>query len=143
GKYRVEIERAPELSHFSEAFALAAGRTKKFRVELNRLVDMPAKGWWPGELHVHRPLEDIELLMRAEELHVAPVITWWNRRNLWERKQLPADPLVRCDGTRFYHVLAGEDERTGGALLYFNLRHPLAIASASNEYPSPLQYVPA
>ena len=33
---------------------------------------------------MHRPLADVELLMRAEDLHVAVVITWWNDRNLWD-----------------------------------------------------------
>ena len=81
-QYTVESEHGPEYSLFTNSCTLAAGRTKKLRVELKRFVDMPAKGWWPGELHVHRRLEDIELLMRAEELHIAPVITWWNNRNL-------------------------------------------------------------
>ena len=102
---------------------------------------MPAEGWWPGDLHVHRPVEDIELLMRAEDLHVAPVITWWNKRNLWAKEKLPDEPLVRFDGNRFYHVMAGEDEREGGALLYFHLKRPLAITEATREYPSPLTFV--
>jgi hypothetical protein len=140
GKYSVEIERGPEFSLFTDSFTLEAGKTKKLRVELKRLAGLPAKGWWPGDLHVHRPVEDVELLMRAEGLHVAPVITWWNKRNLWARAKLPDDPLVRFDGDRFSHVMAGEDEREGGALLYFNLKRPLAITEATREYPSPLSF---
>jgi hypothetical protein len=138
--YTVEIERGPEYSLYADSFTLAAGRTKKLRVELKRLVDMPAKGWWPGDTHVHRRLEDIELLMRAEELHIAPVITWWNQRNLWAKATLPDEPLVRFDGNRFYHKMAGEDEREGGALLYFHLKRPLAITEATREFPSPLSF---
>jgi hypothetical protein len=75
-------------------------------------------------------------------LHVAPVITWWNNRNQWDgQKRLPDEPLTKFDGDRFYHVLAGEDERTGGALLYFNLPRPLPITGASKEFPSPLKFV--
>jgi hypothetical protein len=48
---------------------------------------------------------------------------------------------VRFDGNRFYHVMAGEDERQGGALLFFNLRKPLAIAGGTKEYRSPMKYV--
>src|SRR5262245_21790188 len=140
GKYTVEIERGPEYSLGSDSITLAAGRTKKLSVELKRLVNMPAKGWWPGDTHVHRPVEDIELLMRAEELHVAPVITWWNKRNLWAKAKLPDEPLVKFDGNRFYHTMAGEDEREGGALLYFHLKRPLAITEATREFPSPLKF---
>jgi hypothetical protein len=79
--------------------------------------------------------------MRAEDLHVAPVITWWNNRNEWAGKTLPENPLVQFDHDRYYQVMAGEDEREGGALLYFNLHQPLAITGASREYPSPLKFV--
>src|SRR5262249_179901 len=91
----------------------------------------------------HRPKEAIELLMRAEDLHVAPVITWWNKKNLWEGQKLPADPLVRFDANRYYQTMAGEDEREGGALLYFPLKQPLAIATPSREYPSRMKFVEA
>jgi hypothetical protein len=140
GKYTVEVERGPEYTLHTDSFTLAAGATKKLTVELKRLAHLAAEGWWPGELHVHRPLEDVELLMRAEDLHVAPVITWWNKRNLWAKAKPPDDPLVRFDGNRFTHVTAGEDEREGGALLYFHLRRPLAITEATREYPSPLTF---
>src|SRR5262249_6530607 len=53
----------------------------------------------------------------------------------------PENPLVRFDGDRYYDVMAGEDEREGGALLYFHLTRPLAISGASREYPSPMKFV--
>src|SRR5262249_27293668 len=128
GKYTVEIERGPEYERHAGSFTLAAGAGQALTVELRRLADLPAEGWWPGDLHVHRPVRDIELLMRAEGLHVAPVITWWNNQNLWAKERPPADPLVRFDGDRYSHVMAGEDEREGGALLFFQLARPLAVA---------------
>lgn len=140
GNYTVEIEHGPEYSLFGDSFALAAGQAKQVRVELQRLVDLPAKGWWPGDTHVHRAIEEVELLMRAEELYIAPVITWWNKQNRWARATLPEEPLVQFDGNRFYHTMAGEDEREGGALLYFHLRRPLAITEATREFPSPLAF---
>jgi hypothetical protein len=140
GKYTLEVERGPEFELYSDTFTLEAGATKKVAVELKRIANLPAEGWWPGDLHVHRPVEDIELLMRAEDLHVAPVITWWNKRNPWDKGRLPENPLVRFDGNRFYHVMAGEDEREGGAMLYFHLNRPLAITDAAREYPSPLKF---
>ena len=75
--------------------------------------------------------------MKDEDLHVAPVITWWNDRNLWEEKELPESLQVQFDDNRFYHLMAGEDEREGGALLYFNLDKPLPIQGSSREFPSP------
>jgi hypothetical protein len=139
GKYTIEVERGPEYGRVTDAVEIKDKR--RLTYELQRQVDLTKEGWWSGELHVHRPVEAIELLMRAEDLHVAPVITWWNQRNLWTEKKLPEKPLVRFDGNRFYHLMAGEDEREGGALLYFNLAKPLAIAKATREYPSPMKFV--
>ena len=117
GKYTIEIERGPEYVRLGASFGVKAGEDMRLAYQTERLVDLAAEGWWSGELHVHRPVAAMELLMRAEDLHVAPVITWWNKKNLWADKKLAADPLVRFDGNRFYHLMAGEDEREGGALL--------------------------
>src|SRR5262249_37084663 len=120
GKYTIEIERGPEYESHADSLSLETGGAKKINAVLKRLADLPAEGWWPGDLHVHRPVGDIELLMRAEDLHIAPVITWWNNRNQWEKQKPPADPFVRFDGNRYYHVMAGGGEGQGGgaALLH-------------------------
>jgi len=69
------------------------------------------------------------------------VISWWNNRNTWTNRALPANPLIRFDNDRFYHLMGGEDERGGGALLYFNLRRPLDITGAGREYPSSMKFL--
>ena len=139
GAYTVEIERGPEFSAYRGEFVLAAGTLTNMMAGLHRIVDLAAEGWWSGELHVHRPIADAELLMRAEDLHVAPFITWWNRQNLWNHAP-PANPLRHFDGQRFVHLLGGEDEREGGALLYFNLNAPLPMPGATRHFPSSLVY---
>lgn len=141
GEYHYEIERGPEFKPVKGSFTAAANTPPKIAVSLERIVDLAKEGWFSGELHVHRPPEDIELLMRAEDLHIAPVMTWWNKRNLWTDRKPPADLLVKFDGNRFYHLMAGEDEREGGALLFFNMNEPLPIASAAREWPSPMTYL--
>ena len=75
--------------------------------------------------------------MRAEDLHVAPVMTWWNKTNVWTTRPAPAEPLVRFDGNRYYHIMAGEDKHTAAHFLYFGLRQPLPIAEATFEFSSP------
>jgi hypothetical protein len=117
----------------------ASGRTPVAAV-LTRIADMPAEGWYAGDLHIHRSTADIPLLMRANDLHVAPVITWWNHRSAWVVKDAPGQNVFRVDKDRFYDIRAGEDEREGGALLYFRLKGPLPIQNASREYPSPMKF---
>jgi hypothetical protein len=141
GVYTYEVERGPEYRVAAGNFTVKGRGPLKVRVELERLADLAGEGWWSGETHVHRPLADVELLMRAEDLHVAPVITWWNNQNLWARQRLPVNPLVRFDRDRYYHALGGEDEREGGALLFFGLKRPLEITGSGREYPSPMKFV--
>jgi hypothetical protein len=74
-------------------------------------------------------------------LDFAAVITWWNNRNLWEEQEIPLQVVQQFDGHRIYTVMSGEDEREGGALLYFGLKSPLDIKTNDREFPSPMQFV--
>jgi len=139
--YTFEVERGPEYKIRNGDFQIERLAEDHHQIDMHRFVDMSREGWWSGDLHVHRPIEDIELLMKAEDLHVAPVITWWNERNIWATKTPPDSLLRRCDDNRLYHLMAGEDEREGGALLYFNLHKPLPISEAEREFPSPVTFL--
>jgi hypothetical protein len=143
GNYRYEIERGPEHQRLTGGIDIGGGGTHRHRIVMGRIADLKQSGWYSGDVHVHRPVEDVSLLMRAEDLHVAPVITWWNQRNLWAERAPPATTLTRLEGDRWYDVMAGEDEREGGALLYFGLSRPLEIADAKREFPSPLAFAAA
>ncbi|HEY7118961.1 MAG TPA: CehA/McbA family metallohydrolase [Tepidisphaeraceae bacterium] len=141
GPYTYQIERGPEYQRVSGRIELEPGPGQTIKIVVKRIADLRKQGWFCGDLHVHRPVHDLPLLMRAEDLDIAPVITWWNKTNLWKDQPIPDSPLRRFDGLRFYHVMAGEDERQGGALLYFNLDKPIDIMSAAAEYPSPMKFV--
>ena len=141
GSYVLQIERGPEYAKITTPLTVAPASNQKLEATLKRLVNMASENWWSGELHVHRSKEHIELIMQAEDIHVAPVITWWNMNNLWKGRRVPVPATVHFDETRYYDLMAGEDEREGGALLYFHLNRPLRIARARREYPSPMKYV--
>jgi len=142
GSYTYAIEKGPEFTRASGTVTLEDNTPAKISATLQRIANMAAEGWWSGDLHVHRPPEDIELLMRAEDLHIAPVITWWNKKNRWQDRPLPANPLVRFDGNRYFHLMAGEDERDGGAFNFFGLDHPIDITAGERFYPCQAHYIP-
>ena len=139
GRYRYEIERGPEYRPVTGTVDLT--RDQVLTVQLNRIADLATDRWFSGDLHVHRRIKDMPLLMAAEDLHVAPDITWWNRTNLWTGQEMPKAPVQRVDGERLCDVMAGEDERDGGALLFFGLPRPLEIATATREYPSGMRFI--
>jgi hypothetical protein len=140
GEYTYEAERGPEYSAAQGRFTVQAGMPTNVLAGIHRIADLAREDWWSGETHVHRPLADTELLMRAEDLHVAEVITWWNKVNPWTNTALPQTMPIRFDDDRFYHPLGGEDERDGGALLYFNLSRPLEITRGTRHSPSSFIY---
>jgi hypothetical protein len=146
GRYDYVIERGPEYRRTAGQLEVPAAETAERRtaqrtVELERWIDLAALGWWSGETHIHRPLEDVPLLVRAEDLHVAPVMTQWNQRCLWSERPLPTRLLLEPEPGRAIHVLGSEDERQGGALLYLNLAAPLELGGDGPEHPSPVVHL--
>ena len=147
GNYTFEMERGPEYLVRGGHFRIDNFADDTKEVDMQRFVDMSAHGWWSGDLHVRRSARDIELLMDADDLHVAQVVTWWNGKSDWGTKPLPKDPLVRFDGDRYYHLMAGGHARGGTTLLYFNLPAPLTLSAplkpndADSEYPPSIKYL--
>ncbi len=141
GMYSFEIERGPEYKLRFGHFNIERGASDSKTIEMNRFVNMRKEGWYSGDLHVHRPVDDMSLLMRSEALDVAEVITWWNKTNLWKDKPLPTQTTMKVGGDHFYNVMAGEDERNGGALLFFNLSQPLEISGATKEFPASIEFL--
>ena len=144
GQYTYAIERGPEYSRAAGSLSVLPGdRAGQVTLSetLGRIADLAAEGWWSGDLHIHRPPEQIETIVRAEDLHVAPVITWWNQKNLWKDRPLPDPVLVKFDGDRYCQLMAGEDERNGGAFMFFNLDAPIDITKAENQYPCQTFYL--
>ncbi len=141
GKYFYEIEHGPEFERKSGAIEGTVGKTAELRLVLSRISNLWQAGWYSADLHVHRPLDEIERLIAAEDLDFAPVITWWNNRNLWKDQPIPQQLIRSFDAHRFYGVMAGEDEREGGALMFYRLDQPLALSESKREVPSPMRFV--
>ncbi len=141
GNYTFEMERGPEYSVMSGHFTINRFADDSKRVELRRHVDMSAEGWWSGDLDVRRPPADAPLLMEAEDLHVLPLCTWWNGRSQWPAGRPPREVLTRFEENRFCHLMAGQQARAGGTLLYFNLPTPLSLGPPDAEYPPTTQYL--
>ncbi len=142
GNYSFVIERGLEYLQQEGRFSIEHFADDSKRIELRRFADMAADGWWSGDMEVYRPARDIELLMEADDLHVAEVITWQNDKDPWNKKP-PEKALVQFDGNRFYHLLGGISTRSGTELLFLNLPAPLDLPSEKADYPPMLKIVSA
>ena len=78
GKLTLEVSRGPEYSVVRRTVTVPPERTAVARVLLGRLVDLPAAGWYSGDLHVHMNYggayrndpAHLAGQARAEDLHV-------------------------------------------------------------------------
>ena len=139
GQYTWQIERGPEWTRAAGVVEIGRGEVTNVEVSLERHTSMNADGWYSGDMHVHRPVNDIPLLMKAEDLNIAPVITWWNLPN--KNPAAAAKTAFTFEQDRIYATHAGEDERQGGALIYIGLNRPLDLSVTSREFPSPMHFV--
>ena len=143
GKGHLRIERGPEYCPFATDFDLQAGHTRQLPVELSRWIDMNDRGWFSGDLHVHCPVAYMPLLLAAEDVNVAPVLTHCNQQHF--RTSPPyllevPERSVASPKPRRFHTLAQEDERAGGAILMLNLRKPVRLEGVVRDHPSGFAY---
>jgi hypothetical protein len=120
GGYTFALERGPEYLNQTGHFKIDYFADDSKRIEMQRAVDMAAEGWWSGDLDVRRPAADIELLMAADDLHVAEVIAWRNNKVSWGKRP-PSRPVVAFEGNRFAGLTAGALARPDTEVLLFNL----------------------
>ena len=78
GRLHVEVWRGPEYQVSRAEVVVPTGRRVTERVVLDRLDDLPARGWWSGDVHVHMNYggayrntpQHLAFQARAEDLHV-------------------------------------------------------------------------
>lgn len=55
-------------SELRETFTVSAGQDVQRNFKIERWIDMEARGWYTGDLHVHRPAEVMAETLLAEDL---------------------------------------------------------------------------
>ncbi len=89
GQARVEAMRGHEYRPVAAVVDVAGGATTEIELRLERMIDLPARGWYSGDTHVHDLHQgrfglthaDFFLQLEAEDLHVS-------------------NALIHMDGTR-------------------------------------------
>jgi len=129
GDYTLEVERGPEHIPVRESCVARESEEKSLRLSPRRWIDMNGRGWYSGDLHNHRRLEHMPLLLLAEELNVAPTLTDW----IWDDRQNSTPPaagpaIQPVDSTHVFSVFDKEIERLKsgpGAVDLLGLRTPI------------------
>ena len=78
GKYRIVIEKGKAWIPHKREFSLKRGEFLDLgELELVRWINPAARGWFSGETHIHRRVDDLKTLVLAEDLNVALPLTAW------------------------------------------------------------------
>jgi hypothetical protein len=121
---------------------IVAGHAAAVDIQLHPWIRMRDRGWYSGDMHVHRDPQDTTALTLAEDLNVSVDFTIWNKRDLWKDRGLQSEPIVRVSPDQFVTLMNAEDERGHGAWMLHNLRQPLEHFAVDGRcYPSGVNFV--
>jgi len=137
GKYLIHAEYGKEFLPADTEISVGT-EPSEFQLRMKRFVNMPQRGWYSGDTHAHRSLEELPNLVIAEDLNVAFPMTCWVR----DSKEIPstsgpemeAKPIA-VDATHViypinteYEIFSVEGERhTQGAVFVLNHKTPLNL----------------
>ena len=76
GRYRFRVERGKEYLPHSEGFDIVRAPLS-VQVRLKRWINMAGLGWYSGETHIHRDVDELPNVMLAEDLNVALPLSFW------------------------------------------------------------------
>jgi hypothetical protein len=115
GRYTLTAECGKEYQTARVSVTISE-RPATISLRLRRWIDMNALGWYSGETHVHRRVEDLPNLMQAEHLNVALPLTYWVTSSgtppSQGDKNSPAikPELIRVDATHVIYPMNTEYE---------------------------------
>jgi hypothetical protein len=132
GRYELVIAKGPEFRITRRHFDVESNQTQEIKIELQRWDNLPAKGWYSGDNHIHyirhSQSDDPNLLpfTQAEDLHVANILQMGNIAGvLWP--QYGWSPVVAASNESYSFVPGQEDPRTQrvGHTISLNLKEPI------------------
>ena len=84
GVYELKVVKGIEYRVVQRKIVIEAGKISEEEVRLTRWIDLPGKGWYgaDGHLHIQRPHPELNPLiakwMQAEDIHVGNLLQWGN-----------------------------------------------------------------
>jgi hypothetical protein len=79
GKYTLVVAKGPEFTYSVRTLDVGQGKPAAITVRLERAINMPAKGWYSGDVHIHlsRRAKDNQRIMKflsAEDIHLSNLL---------------------------------------------------------------------
>ncbi len=143
GSYELAATHGIEYHAYQGGFDIKAGETTELIAPLRRYDDLPSRGWFSGDAHVHLQRDRVDDLnvwaqIAAEDVHVANLVEMGNIGGTYfTQPAWGSEGRFARDGTVL--VSGQEDPRTGhrGHTLHWNIERPThADATAFYDYHS-------
>ena len=131
GAYELVVTRGPEFRVHHSHFEIHADQATKVSVALERFADLPSRGWYSGDDHIHLARDENRDLnvwtqVAAEDVHVGNLLQMGNISGTYFEQ--PAWGKAGRFEQGGYLVASGqEDPRTGhlGHTIHHNLKQPI------------------
>ncbi len=128
GRWRIAASHGMEFVPLAEEFEVRGSGSLEQTLRLKRWIDLPAQGWWSGDVHVHHPSLDPaqrEYLMQyalAEDVHVVNLLAMGHHTGV-EFLQAGFGKDFRVQRGNFALVSGQEEPRsTFGHIIGLNLQ---------------------
>lgn len=141
GDYELSVERGPAWLAERRVFRVADADVT-LAIRLRRLADPAAAGWYAGDTHLHRTVDDLRTVVLAEDLNLAFPLTYWVTRSDADPATgnrngaaIPPPETIAVDrlhliwprNTEYEIFTVGGRPHTLGALFVLGHRQPLGL----------------
>ncbi|MCH2203454.1 MAG: CehA/McbA family metallohydrolase [Fuerstiella sp.] len=152
GSAVVHVEKGKEFRPQDVDVVVSEGVTVTKTIQVQRWIDMPARGWYSADLHVHLGFDNPRVLKQlslADDVHLIPSFTYWLRgqgepwHEAWPDKSFTAPIVVdsrhvitrnNMEIERITHK--ADPGATVGATFLYNLNHPVTAKRNGEHFPT-------
>jgi hypothetical protein len=134
GPATIKVYRGPEYKVAVETVAIESDATVEHRIALSRWADMPTRGWYSADDHLHiaRPVAEVNAgvsqMMQAEDIHVANLLQMGKIGNFAIAQQYAHGPESHYQEGNYILAAGQENPRT-----HF-LGHVITLGAATTHH---------
>lgn len=141
GKWRISIEHGNEYVPIREEFELLENEKEKAKTfELKRWINLPDKGWYSGDVHVHHPTNKAQFkdflleYAKAEDIHLVNVLEMGHHLGTDFKQDGFGQKFRVCK--KDICLVSGQEEprSTFGHIIGLNINHLTRDTSVYNYY---------
>ena len=132
GTYELIVTRGPEFRVYHGKFDVKADQTSTVNVALTRYADMPSKGWYSGDSHIHLTRDVVADpviwgMVAAENVHVGNLLEMGNIAGTHFKQPKEWGKASRFERDGHFIVSGQEDPRSSfmGHTIHHNIQTPI------------------